>query len=129
MDKQKVLELLQRASLDCDRVIEKGFGPDLNVLTIKKQIDDAAVLVGAEGKDEKAEIDEHPVAGGSDMRAADIQHLQADEGVLGFLCVVAQIRNNQLDRQQAGIDVTGLAGGVGGVRLLVQVQQRCFGDL
>jgi hypothetical protein len=48
MDSQKILESLKKVSADCDKSIEKGFGPDLNILTIKKQIDDIAAMVGEE---------------------------------------------------------------------------------
>jgi len=48
MDKQKVMEALKQISLDCDRVIEKGFGRDLNMLTIKKQVDDVMNFLDAE---------------------------------------------------------------------------------
>jgi len=61
MDKAKVLELLKKASADCDRSVEKGFGPDLNVLTIKKQIDDAAGLLGTAGDEKSGAAPVHEV--------------------------------------------------------------------
>jgi hypothetical protein len=56
MDEQKVLELLKKVSADCDKSIVQGFGPGLNVLTIKKQIDDViGLLVPKQNDDVKAE--------------------------------------------------------------------------
>ncbi|MCK9266817.1 hypothetical protein M0P98_08130 [bacterium] len=49
MDIKNLLELLNNASLDCERAIEKGFGPKLNMLTIKEQIDTAIKLVDTSG--------------------------------------------------------------------------------
>lgn len=59
MDKQKMVELLKKVSADCDKSIEKGFCPDLNLLTIKKQIDDIVGLLSAEeNKQEQTETDD-----------------------------------------------------------------------
>lgn len=52
MDSQKVIETLKKISLDCDRIIKEGFRTDLNVLTIRKQLDGVLEMLGADEKKE-----------------------------------------------------------------------------
>ncbi len=45
MDKKNLIDLLQQISDDCEKAIERGFGPELNMLTIKAQIDEAVKML------------------------------------------------------------------------------------
>ncbi|HNS33079.1 MAG TPA: hypothetical protein PKN36_08925 [bacterium] len=55
MDMKNILELLKKTSADCEKAIEKGFGTELNMLTIKEQIDSAVISL------EKSDYMETPV--------------------------------------------------------------------
>ena len=66
MEKKRILELLEKVSADCGHAVEKGFSPDLNIATIKKQIDECIKLLRAadekEIEPEKAEVKTEPEA-------------------------------------------------------------------
>ncbi|MBN1446279.1 MAG: hypothetical protein JW957_09290 [Candidatus Omnitrophica bacterium] len=47
MEKKNILELLEKVSADCGKAVEKGFSSGLNLVTIKKQIDECIKLLGA----------------------------------------------------------------------------------
>ena len=51
MDMRSVLELLNKTVDDCSAAIEKGFSPELNMLTIREQLEKAVSFLGSIGTD------------------------------------------------------------------------------
>ncbi len=77
MEKKRILELLEKVSADCKHVVEKGFRPDLNIATIKKEIDQCIKLLGAvdemEIKPEPAKLSEKPAVQGAETEKAEVK--------------------------------------------------------
>ena len=78
MDIKDIIELMEKTSADCKKVIEKGFGPELNMLTIKGQIDSA--VKSMEGLELKTAADTSAEPG-KPAEKAEAEKTETQEGL------------------------------------------------